>query len=476
YSKLTEFKYGEDGKKMSPAQVVSTVEKAVGYAEKLSGNDLTTLGKEDVEMIKFLREEIVEADWVYPIVKEALNGVRDDYPAYGTLIDVFMKSPEVFENNVNAVLDLAESLLEKELIAVIQKSENPLELLLDSGFDAEIGEFLNSTDEIVKLKKGVIDAMVMGMAEQGDMADQIKDTLLSGFSDDPITDKEDQAKEGKAILLLAFSTGTKTAQLGNVLEALATHPMIGVDRVGQFITSTEMVDGIDETILNKLIDKLKLCTTEGYDGPRFAEYYSAIEGLLTMISTQNITELIKNGEANLYFLDVDPDALIFASELFNDYLDKTTEDMGATAPILGGMLAALPEEIKKLENDENFDAEKEYQSIATVIEIAEIASDGEEKLEELINSYSSENRIEVNGEVIEDPLAWYAESALIPSLMETMVEENGSDPMGIGESLTTEQKEVFAGHLDDYLKEVYPEGNEDLEKDLETLKAFLGMN
>ncbi len=56
------------------------------------------------------------------------------------------------------------------------------------------------------------------------------------------------------------------------------------------------------------------------------------------------------------------------------------------------------------------------------------------------------------------------------------MEEKGSDPIGIGESLTTAQKQIFSHHLDDYLREVYPEGNADLEKDLETLKQFLGMN
>ncbi len=358
-------------------------------------------------------------------------------------------------------------------------ADGSLSSLLESDLDAEIGSLLNDQALMVMLKEYILNAgmdMLASGIDDEKLGQAIKDTLLGGFSYEPITDKKLQEKEGRAILLMAFSSDSKTAVLGNILEGLATHPMIGAERVEKFLEESGMLPVEAEAILDKLILKLKECTADSYDGPRFAEYYSAIEGLLTMISTQDITELIKNGEANLYFLDVHPDALKFASELFNEYVDSMTEGMGAGGGIIGDVLQALPEELEKLEGNEDFVAEEEYESIATMMELAQIAIGDKEELDELIDSYASSNRIEVNGEVIEDPLAWYAESQLIPSLLENMMEEKGEDPMGIGASLTQEQKDIFSGHLDDYLKEVYPEGNADLQKDLETLKAFLGMN
>ncbi len=359
------------------------------------------------------------------------------------------------------------------------EADGSLDTLLKSDLDAEIGALLNDQGLMVALKQylfgdGLTDILT-SVAGDGKLGESVKETLFSGFTYEPITDKDLQAKEGKAILLMVFSADEKTAVLGNVIEGLATHPMIGADRVNAFIQKSGLLPDVASSFVDKLIDKLKECTADGYDGPRFAEYYSAIEGLLTMISEKDIKELLKNGEANLYFLDVDPDALEFASELFSDYLDSMAGESEGSVPVIGDVLTALPEEIKKLEGNENFDAEKEYESIVTMLEIAEIATGDGEKLDELIDSYATSNRIEVDGEVIEDPLAWYAESELIPSLLENLMEENGSDPMGIGSSLTQDQKEVFSGHLDDYLKEVYPEGNADLQKDLDTLKEFLGM-
>lgn len=360
-------------------------------------------------------------------------------------------------------------------------ADGSLSSLLESDLDAEIGSLLNDQELMVMLKEYLLDTgmdtLVAGMGDE-ELGAQIKDTLFGGFSYEPITDETAQAREGRSILLMAFSSDSKTAALGNILEGLATHPMIGAERVGTFLKESGMIPDIGESVVDKLIEKLTECTAEGYEGPRFAEYYSAIEGLLTMISNSDITELIKNGEANLYFLDVHPDALKFATELFNDFLEDMTEDtgVGSGSQVIVGVLEALPEEMEKLEGNKDFVAEEEYESIATMMELAQIATGSEEELDELIDSYATSNRIEVNGEVIEDPLAWYTESELLPSLLENMMEENGSDPMGIGESLTTEQKQVFSSHLNDYLKEVYPEGNADLEKDLETLKAFLGMN
>lgn len=402
------------------------------------------------------------------------EGVVPLSTAYNSLSE-FIYGETDTKVNLPEMMDTVETVVEH-----YNAADGSLSTMLESDLDAEIGSLLNDQELMVMVKEYLIDmGMKMIISESDDQ--QLKqgiDTLFADFSYEPITDKNEQAREGRAIMLMAFSSDSETAMLGNVLEGLATHPMIGAQKVGAFLKESGMLPEAYEGIVDKLINKLAECTADGYDGPRFAEYYSAIEGLLTMISNSNITELVKNGETKLYFLDVHPDALRFATELFNDFLEGMTEDMGFEAgnqPIVS-VLEALPEEIEKLEGNENFVAEKEYESIATMMEIAQIATGGGEELDELIDSYSSSNRIEVNGEVIEDPLAWYTESELIPSLLENMMEENGSDPMGIGASLTEEQKQIFSAHLDDYLKEVYPEGNEDLQKDLEMLKAFLGMN
>jgi len=362
------------------------------------------------------------------------------------------------------------------------EADRSLATLLESDLDAEIGALLNDQGLMIVLKEylfgdGLTELLAAG-TDGEQLGEVIKRTLFSGFSYEPIKDKKLQAREGRAILLMIFSADEKTAVLGNLIEGLATHPMIGAERVEAFIKESGMLPDVATSIVDKLVDKLEECTTEGYDGPRFAEYYSAIEGLLTMISTSDITELIKNGEANLYFLDVHPDALKFATELFNDFLGSMGGEEGGAvtgSTVIGDVLVALPEELEKLKETEGFVPEKEYESVATMMEIAQIATSEPEKLDELIESYSSENRIEINGEVIEDPLAWYAESELIPSLLENVMDKNGTDPLGIGESLTQEQKDIFAGHLDNYLKEMFPEGNKDLQEDLDTLKAFLGM-
>lgn len=374
-----------------------------------------------------------------------------------------------------------------EMVGVIEtllvhynEADGSLGTLLESDLDKEIGALLNDQGLMVALKEFLftdgLNIVLENMEGGSEIIELAKNTILGGFTYEPITDKSLQEQEGRAILLMAFSSDSKTAILGNVLEGLATHPMIGADRVGSFIKESGLLPGEFESIIDKLVLKLKECTTQGYEGPRFAEYYSAIEGLVTMISTENITELIKNGEANLYFLDVDVDAMEFASELFKEFLAGMGGEEGTVGgTVIGDVLVALPEELEKLKDTEGFVPEKEYQSVATMMEIAQIATSEPEKLDELIDSYSSENRVEINGEVIEDPLAWYAESELIPSLLENVMDKNGEDPLGIGESLTQEQKDIFTGHLDNYVKELFPEGNADLQKDLDTLKAFLGM-
>ena len=417
-------------------------------------------------------EEPIKAVSNHLLVKA--EGVFPFSTAYNSL-SVFSYGEANHEVCIPEMVDVIETLL-----VHYSEADGSLGTLLESDLDKEIGALLNDQSLMIALKKFLftdgLNIVLENMEGDSEIIELAKNTILGGFSYEPITDKSLQEQEGRAILLMAFSSDSKTAVLGNVLEGLATHPMIGADRVGSFIKESGLLPGEFESIIDKLILKLKECTTQGYEGPRFAEYYSAIEGLVTMISTENITELIKNGEANLYFLDVDVDAMEFASELFKEFLAGMGGEEGAVGgTVIGDVLVALPEELEKLKDTEGFVPEKEYQSVATMMEIAQIATSEPEKLDELIDSYSSENRVEINGEVIEDPLAWYAESELIPSLLENVMDKKGEDPLGIGESLTQEQKDIFAGHLDNYVKEMFPEGNADLQKDLDTLKAFLGM-
>ena len=300
-------------------EIVETAGKTVTMLDDLSKKDLTELGKEDLEIIDHLRDNVVGEDWFYAVAGEAINSVKqeitnelDPEDEYSKMIlELLDMDKESFEKNCTALLDIVELLIKHDLIAMLQGDDIDVVKLYESGCIPDALRIVNENDQLLAIKTMVIKNAVAEMfSEQPDKAAAFLKTLkLEKFT----TDAQLKA-EADAIGILIMNQNS-----GAVIEVIKRHPMFTdatLDMIlaefklseilgfsgalGEFIDTPE--------VTQKLLALLEDCSDNAFNELHFGDYAEAIEAVDAYYSGEyfnsNGDVFSKGGEAMEYALEL----------------------------------------------------------------------------------------------------------------------------------------------------------------------------
>lgn len=316
-------------------EIVETAGKTVTMLDDLSKKDLTELGKEDLEIIDHLRDNVVGEDWFYAVAGEAVNSVKqgitnelDPEDEYSKMIlELLDMDKESFEKNCTALLDIVELLIKHDLINMLQGDDIDVVKLYESGCIPDALRIVNENDQLLAIKTMVIKNAVAEMfSEQPDKAAAFLKTLkLEKFT----TDAQLKA-EADAIGILIMNQNS-----GAVLEVIERHPMF-TDATLDMILSEfklseilgfsgalgEFVDTPEVT--QKLLALLEDCSDNAFNELHFGDYAEAIEAVDAYYSGEYYNS---NGDV----FSKGGEAVEYALELLKGHIKSNYQDMGISA-------------------------------------------------------------------------------------------------------------------------------------------------
>lgn len=251
---------------------------ALDYVGTLQDKPLTELGKEDLGMIEYMRDEMVDSELFDAMAGQMVDQIKEQ-PGMGELVDSLGLTEENLGENVSAFLDLAHFAVENEMSEVLSGGQLDLNQAATAGLQNELGKMVNSTAQMVNLREYVINEGVNSLfGGESEKNAELLSELLKNVNSAPLTGQEDIAKEGEAILLMVSASESENLGMADVVEALARHPMIGTEAVVEFLEQSE--DTVfathpvlsDEAVFSDLMDKLAECAEGDLTGTRFSDY------------------------------------------------------------------------------------------------------------------------------------------------------------------------------------------------------------
>lgn len=314
-------------------EIVETAGKTVTMLDDLSKKDITELGKEDLEIIDHLRDNVVGEDWFYAVAGEAINSVKqeittelDPEDEYSKMIlELLDMDKESFEKNCTALLDIVELLIKHDLINMLQGDDIDVVKLYESGCIPDALRIVNENDQLLAIKTMVIKNAIAEMfSEQPEKAAAFLKTLkLEKLQ------TEDQLKaEAEAIGILIMNQNA-----GAVLEVIERHPMF-TDATLDMILSEfklsellgfsgalgEFVDTPE--VSAKLLALLDDCSDNAFNGLHFGDYAAAIEAVDAYYS-----DSYYNVEGDVF--SKGGEAMEYALELLKGHIKSNYQDVDA---------------------------------------------------------------------------------------------------------------------------------------------------
>lgn len=300
-------------------EIVETAKTTVSMLEDLSKKDITELGKEDLEIIDHLRDNVVGEDWFYAVAGEAVNSVKqeitnelDPEDEYSKMIlELLDMDKESFEKNCTALLDIVELLIKHDLINMLQGDDIDVVKLYESGCIPDVLRIVNENDQLLAIKTMVIKNAVAEMfSEKPDKAAAFLKTLkLEKFT----TDAQLKA-EADAIGILIMNQNS-----GAVIEVIKRHPMFTDATLDMILAEFKLSEILGFSgalgeyvdtpeVTQKLLALLEDCSDNAFNELHFGDYAEAIEAVDAYYSGEyynsNGDVFTKGGEAVEYALEL----------------------------------------------------------------------------------------------------------------------------------------------------------------------------
>lgn len=291
-------------------EIVETAKTTVSMLEDLSKKDITELGKEDLEIIDHLRDNVVDQDWFYAVADEGIKALKEQIPADSDdeymqmLLPLLDMDKDSFKENCTALLDIAELLIKHDIINMMQKDEIDVVKLYESGCISEALRIVNGSNQLLAIKSMVIEKVVTELfGEDKAKADEFLKTLKL----EKLETEEQLKKEAEAIGVLVMNQSSAT-----ILELIARHPMFTDRSLDMILDNFPMSEMLGFSgVLGEFVDtaemtatlksKLEECSKSSFGGLHFADYTNAIFAVNAVYSDYTFMveddTLSKGGEA-----------------------------------------------------------------------------------------------------------------------------------------------------------------------------------
>lgn len=218
------------GSSVSVVEMSAAIEEAAALAEQLrDANDPESFTAIVEQLISLARNNFVEQDWFYEmsqgivaeLEKMAEDSTMEDIQYIRTALQLAKMPKEEFKEIASAVLELAQTALEKDLL-IVAESGDP-QAIYETGILQDMGKTFNSSPRMVQIKKLAIALMLeeTGMTFEDSMA------LMETYQVGQLTEPEDQLLEVEALILPGLSRGIPPAVM------ILRHPSLGEAALAQ---------------------------------------------------------------------------------------------------------------------------------------------------------------------------------------------------------------------------------------------------
>ena len=242
YNQLAKVK-SENGVALSLPEVVGAMEETVEKFQALSTATEDNYDEICLDLVKHLRDNVVEAEWSYGLVKEATTVFKneivnnmdgadsEDIEAVSKVFDLLDMTEEEYKDNGVVMLDYVEYVLENNLIESLEVGDAAS--LNNETFYKETAAFLNATEQTVAIKKHVLTKFVSEICNDDEEA--IK-KIMDSYNDATVTDAAAQQKEVEVLIKMMTSDSPEAA-----IEVLKELPSLDSSLIEETISNLNNV-------------------------------------------------------------------------------------------------------------------------------------------------------------------------------------------------------------------------------------------
>ncbi len=381
-------------------------------------------------------------------------------------------------SDLPAFFDLTEAMVKSGMVEALVKKDGDMSKVNADTVSKAFGNTLNHSASLAtfksKLLNTVVDSFSKEIIDEGKDKDGSVKALCDAIAAIPTEPmgKEDAKKEGEAFYLLmsglVTSSNEKTSAmgLGMMLEGLARHPMVGVEKVMDAAGTIMENSGtkLSDSLLSKMEENLLASVNKPIGENAFGKYCNtafitmdAFSGIAGSDKDENSKEAAKESLKDL--ITSDKEALDAVKDTVSSDLmaDMGIDDKHADA--FKDVIDATFDSIIESDCTEE-EAEKEAEALGNIIGAVSDVTDNPENTDDIVK----ETAAEVINEVLDCKIA--------TGMIQKLASKGKPDPLGLFTELTPEAKDSVEETIDEYIAEAK---TEDEIAALEAFKIFVGI-
>ena len=223
-------------------EVVSALDTTMVKFEALSSATTDEeFDKACLDLVKHLKDNVVEADWSYDLIQqttvilkdEVVNSMQgasaEEIKTVETVVGMLDMTKEEFQENGGIMLDYMEYALTNNLMGSLEAGDKAA--LMNEEFYQETATFLNATAQTTEIKKYLISETVNSIFEADK---EIANKIMESYDDSAVTTPEAQKQE-----IEAWMAVTTAETMEELEEALHNMPTLDSDIIDDALSNYE---------------------------------------------------------------------------------------------------------------------------------------------------------------------------------------------------------------------------------------------
>ncbi len=430
---------------------------------------------------KLLNKNAFVTDFICEYLDGKLPSVK--VPGLGKIkLDEYypaLSDSKQLRSDLPAFFDLTEAMVKSGMVEALVNKDTDMSKVNANTVSKAFGNTLNHSTALATFKSNllstVVDSFSKEIIDEGKDKDGSVKALCDAIAAIPTTPmgKDDAKKEGESFYLLVSglitSSNKKTSAmgLGMMLEGLARHPMVGVEKVMNAAGTIMENSGtkVSDSLLAKMKENLLLSVEKPIGESSFGKYCNT--AFVTVDAFSGIVSKPDGGESDKESSNDSLKELITSDKESLEAVKDTVSsdlmaDMGIDdehADTFKDIIDATFDSIIESDCTEE-EAEKEAEALGSILGTVTEITQEPEKTDDIVKETASE--------IIDECL----ESKIVSGMIQKLATKGKPDPLGLFRDLSDDAKVSVEETLDEYIAEAT---TEDEVAVLEAFKIFVGI-
>lgn len=213
YNLLSKVEMSEGGTAVSIPEIMGVMKDTVNKFEAFSSAEGEDADKACLDLIRHLKDNVVEADWSYGLIKEVTGSLKteivnsmgdaseEERAVIENVVGMLDMSEDEYQENGVVILDYIEYTLANNVMDALDSSDK--DTLKNEEFYKETAEFLNATKQTTEIKKYLVTEVVTGVCN-GDK-EAVK-SIMDNYDASAATTEEVQQQEVESLIAIFTAT------------------------------------------------------------------------------------------------------------------------------------------------------------------------------------------------------------------------------------------------------------------------------